>query len=113
VDPSPAVSAQRPPYQEKKHSGCGIASFTVALTAGEGLVILVHAGGYRVDSPLALAVVQPFMGGLGLLLLVGIVLGIAGAADRERKHVFATIGLWLNAALFVGWITAGVLGGAS
>ena len=86
-----------------KHSGLGIASFIIALLQGfMNLVVVLIAG--------VLAAAGPQRGNevgfmiVGLLVLTGIFthcvgagLGIAGLVQKNRKKVFAILGLILNA----------------
>jgi len=86
-----------------KHSGLGIASFIIALLQGFlTLVVVLIAGvlaaaGPQQDNEVGFMIV-------GLLVLAGIFthcvgagLGIAGLVRKNRKKVFAVLGLILNA----------------
>ena len=86
-----------------KHSGLGIASFIIALLQGllTYMVILIAgvlaAAGPQRDNEVGFMIV-------GLLIITGIFthcvgagLGIAGLVQKNRKKVFAVLGLILNA----------------
>ena len=100
MDYDPIVQQQ---YQlPLKHSRMGIASFIISLAQGfVTLVLIVIAGimasmGPSVENEAAFMILGLFfiIGILGHI--VGIVLGIAGAAQKSRKKVFAVLGLVFN-----------------
>jgi hypothetical protein len=96
-----------------KHSGLGVASFIIAIGAGVMIAIVVFLAAVIEsrqpgaldaldhDSPGAMA-----LGGAAcfafLLAIIGVGLGIAGVCQRERKTVFAIIGLVLNGLILLG-----------
>ncbi|MDP8254882.1 MAG: hypothetical protein P9M14_03965 [Candidatus Alcyoniella australis] len=93
-----------PAIPELRHSGPGIASFIIALLAGISMafVILIAGvmetsapGGMDTDAPETIAV------GFGvccdvMLFGIGAVLGLVGVLQRERKKIFAIMGLIFN-----------------
>ncbi len=98
------------------HSGYGITSFVMSLAIGivEFAAIIFAgaigiAGGGVVDeqSPLLIVVGSIVtLGGLGYL--AGLGFGIAGAAQRHRKKLFAVLGIIFNALSIV--LLAGLIG---
>ena len=112
---SPDVQYQAP----MKHSRLGIASFIVSLvTLLLFFLIILIAGVYATNNPGAIEQeMSPFLIFIGfitifalLLCLVGIGLGIAGALQKDRKVVFAVLGLIFNAVIFFGAIGLAILG---
>src|SRR4030042_5688866 len=92
------------------HSRMGIASFIIAMAQGfVTLVLIVLAGilastGPQQDNEAGFIFLGLFfLFGLSTHL-VGVVLGIAGTAQKSRKKIFSILGLILNIAalLFVG-----------
>lgn len=92
-----------------RHSGAGIASFIIALAVGLVELVGVIGAGVMVsrnpdvanDSPVAMSLGLAICGGV-LLGLVGVVLGIVGLVMRQRRRVFAIIGLVINGLILVG-----------
>ena len=103
------------------HSKLGIASFLIALAFPSLLLLLlaIPAVGYgridnQKDDEIFLIVIM--FGGLGgpIIHFVGLVIGIAGAFQKERKRRFAILGIVLNGILvlllaiswilFFGWL---------
>lgn len=87
-----------------RHSGVGIASFVISLIAIIillGLIllaILTEAIGISADSQEILYLIIGFSAIiLGLLSIIGIVLGIIGVFQEDRKRVFSILGLIINA----------------
>ena len=92
------------------HSGLGIASCVIAACAFVFIILLFaiaamtavsQRGEIADDSAEAMV-----MGGLVLLdavaMLVGLILGIVGVAQRERNKLFAGLGLCANSLLLLG-----------
>jgi hypothetical protein len=87
------------------HSGSGIASFAISLAAGlaeftaiifAGVMGIMGGGMVERESPIVVIVgIVMVLGGLGYI--VGLALGIVGAAERHRKKTFAVVGIILNA----------------
>src|SRR5207302_2799213 len=105
----------------RKHSKLGIASFLVALGFPLLLLVLfvIPAVGYgRIDNQKddEIFLIVIIFGGLGapIIHFVGLVIGIAGAFQKERKRLFAILGIVLNGILvlllaiswilFFGWL---------
>ncbi len=113
MDPSEGRNAVPPslPFETRQcHSGLGIASLSVSLVAGVGILGLlaiagiIHAntpGGMNEKSPIAVVVglvLFVFMG----IGMVGLGLGIAGFFQGERKKVFPVLGTCLSALVLLG-----------
>ena len=105
----------------RKHSNLGVASFLMAL-GGLFLLLALWATGAviedRFDDVVRYDVIQGFsrmthreefdfllvtLGGLGVLLVyfAGLVTGIAGAFQKERKRLFGILGMVLNGILLL------------
>ncbi|WP_145025319.1 hypothetical protein [Paenibacillus sp. Y412MC10] len=105
--------AQFVPPAAQKHSGPGIASFVMGLVSLLGYIISAAAAGAimapyleegMLDGPnsnavLGLGVVGLLMIALVVINVVGTILGIVGTAIRNRKKIFAIIGLIVNAVI--------------
>jgi hypothetical protein len=105
----PAVTVQ---------SGVGVASFVMAVIGGVALLALVATagvmesrtpGGMDENSPAAIAVGLGILAGL-VLNAVGIVLGIVAVFQRDRKKVFAVLGLTFNALTLLAVVGLMVIG---
>ena len=109
MDPSIDTGAQPgQPAPDRPQSGIGIASFVLAVLCGvatigvfgyAGYVEVTTSGGVGANETVATLI------GLGILacgaaLLVGLILGIVALFQRNRRRVFAAIGVGLN-GLFV------------
>ncbi len=91
-------------YGSARHSGLGIASFTMSVILCV-LWFFVLAGGAAAydaasdgtgEGSLALGLLGLLMIALALLNMLGAALGIAGLAQRNRKKILAMVGLVLN-----------------
>lgn len=90
-----------PVLMEQKHSGLGIASFILSLVCGLMIFVLfVVAGVIEVSTPGGMDEESAAAIIIGLLifldffiLLVAIGLGIGGLIQKERKRLFAILGL--------------------
>lgn len=100
------------------HSGLGIASFIIALVTGTLLVIAMvfagimaaAAGGDVDDEAPAMIAVGCFII-LGVLAhLLGLGLGIAGLVQRDRRRVFAALGMVLNGVAVLGVLALMAIG---
>ncbi len=111
-------------YPPLPHSGLGIASFIIALVAGALLAMLVIAagvmaatagGGFDETAPATVALgCTILLAGLGHL--VGTGLGIAGVVQRDRRKVFAVLGLVLNGLAILsiaGMLLIGIAAGTA
>jgi hypothetical protein len=95
---------------EPKHSGFGIASFLITLAAGLlEFVFLACVGVLAVNNPAGLDENSPEVIFLGLGLLggfflsiLGLVLGIVGLAQKNRKKAFAAIGVVFGSLILLG-----------
>ncbi|HEY2493009.1 MAG TPA: hypothetical protein VGI33_08870 [Paenibacillus sp.] len=103
---------------ELKHSGPGIASFIISLVSLLGYIAIVAIAGALIGpylepngngfigSPSREMVTN--IGTLGIVVivfllsnLIGVILGIIGVALKNRKKVFAIIGLIMNSIVLV------------
>jgi hypothetical protein len=105
-------------FPEPRHSGFGIASFLITLAAGVlEFVFLACIGVLAVNNPAGLNENSPEVAFLGLGLLggffmsiLGLVLGIVGLAQRNRKKAFAAIGVVFGSLILLGIGAIFVLG---
>jgi hypothetical protein len=95
-----------------RHSGLGIASFTLSLVVGIGEFALMGTAGYMTargpggmdpQSPVAVGMGLLMMGGV-LLAFLGAALGFASLFQRGRKRVFGILGLLFNGLILLGVI---------
>ena len=102
-----------------KHSGLGIASILLAVLAGIGFAVtMVIAVAIMGDDPTAFgneeAPATMILGACvvlcGLASLVGIGLAIGGLVEKNRKKVFPTIGLVVNALGILLLVGLAILG---
>jgi hypothetical protein len=93
-----------------KHSGLGIASFILALLSGVGLIVSItiavlveqkSPGALDHEGDEAVALGVAVIVGAGMCLL-GLILGIIGCCQKDRKRVFAVIGTVLNGLILFG-----------
>jgi p-aminobenzoyl-glutamate transporter AbgT len=111
-----------------KHSGPGIASFVVGLlsilttiismlvtivgladyTDENGMLFVPDQEEFVTDASILTGVLLFFLG--VLLSVVGVVLGIVGCVIRNRKRVFAIVGLVLSSLVTVGTIITTLFG---
>jgi len=105
-------------YEPVRHSGFGIASFTISvlvamfdffLLALAGIVGQTSANGIGRESWVVVVVGLFLLFGLGMSLL-GIELGITGLIQRDRKRAFPILGLVLNSAIAVVLVVVVVSG---
>lgn len=101
-----------------KHSGFGIASFIISLVIGAGeFVMLIIAGVMEATTPGGIDDKSASAIILGLLLIGGLLINLAGAAfgivgllARDRKKVLAIIGLIFNLIVIIGMVGIMALG---
>ncbi|MBI5686284.1 MAG: hypothetical protein HZC54_14520 [Verrucomicrobia bacterium] len=85
-----------------KHSGDAIASFVVSLIIWLALVALILGDVVGMATPRAATWACLYFL-LGVILHpIGFYLGIAGMLEKDRKHVFAVLGLFLNWVVLFG-----------
>ena len=110
----------RDPYRDEAppHSGMGIAScivgglvivFSLVLVVVAGIMEQSRPGGIDEDSSEAAIIGLLLFLNLGAAL-VGIVLGIVGAATGHRNKLFAGLGIGLNSLIFLGLIGLMIIG---
>ena len=101
-----------------KHSGFGIASFIISVAIGmfdfavivfAGLIEGSTPGGMDEESVVAILIGLFILGGMAANM-AGAGLGIAGLVQRDRKKVFAVLGLAFNTAVIFGVIFLMILG---
>lgn len=103
--PTPAAQPQLP----LKHSGLGIISFILFLV---NLVLSLIAVILAMGEEKTANYFQ-ILGGVGILgsiiCLLGIIFGIAGVIKKNRKKVFAILGLVLNLIIGILFVAAGLI----
>ncbi len=101
-----------------KHSGLGISSFIMSIVVGvfdfvvivlAGLVEASTPGGMDEESVVAVLIGLFIFAGM-FANLAGIGMGIAGLVQRDRKKVFAALGLAFNTAVVFGIVFLMILG---
>ncbi|MDR1614382.1 MAG: hypothetical protein LBS26_02305 [Campylobacteraceae bacterium] len=104
--------------EERKHSGLGIASFIMSILSIICIfTLLVVAGTIEVSTPGGMdenSVEAVIIGACYFLFvgfsIIGIGLGIAGLFSKERKKLFAILGLIFSSAILFISITVMVIG---
>ncbi|MDR1007057.1 MAG: hypothetical protein LBL65_00635 [Campylobacteraceae bacterium] len=104
--------------EEQKHSGLGIASFILSIISVICIFILLFvAGAIDVSTPGGMdenSVTAVVIGALYFLFtgfsVVGIGLGIAGLFSKDRKKIFAVLGLIFSATMLFISIAVMVVG---
>ncbi|MDR2789390.1 MAG: hypothetical protein LBB59_00185 [Campylobacteraceae bacterium] len=90
---------------ELKHSGLGIASFTLSIISVISIFILfVTAGALDASGDMgdtASIIVGSFFLLLMIVVIISIGLGIAGLVVKNRKRVFAALGLTFSVFIFL------------
>ncbi|MED5016858.1 hypothetical protein P9847_06015 [Paenibacillus chibensis] len=113
------MESQQPPQhtpQLKRHSGPGIASFIISLVSMLAYIVSVGAMGAIFSSSLngeglswsdssttGVTIITIILIGLFAANLIGIVLGIVGLVLRNRKKIFAILGLSLNTIIILSF----------
>ncbi|WP_136604134.1 hypothetical protein [Paenibacillus dokdonensis] len=113
------MESQQPPQhppQIKRHSGPGIASFIISLVSMLAYIISVGAMGAIFSSSLdgeglswsdssttGVTIITIILIGLFAANIIGIVLGIIGTVLRNRKKIFAILGLALNTVIILSF----------
>ncbi len=98
-------TGQNYPAQDTKpkHSGFGIASFIISILAPAfficSLMTLYFVGGGAY--PGAMVIVPLFLGAYGFLF-IGIGLGIAGLFQKNRRKVYAILGITFSGLTILG-----------
>lgn len=95
---------------EPKHSGLGIASFVVSITAAIFIFVLIAvAGALELSTPGGIDEESVSVMMIGLLLfaflsasVVALGLGIGGLFQNDRKNVFAILGTVFSALTLIG-----------
>lgn len=99
----------------RSHKSSGIASFIIGVTCVIAMMAMVATAGVMTNAGRATPEFNMIVG-LGMISacfidLIGIVLGVFGAADRSSKKVYPVLGLVLNAlvvALFAVLVAVGL-----
>lgn len=93
---------------DKRQSGLGVASFVLSLVSIVATIVIFSYAGYieattdggvAGDSSVAMLIGFGIIGCVAMLL-VGLVLGVVGLLQKERRRTLAAIGVGLN-GLFV------------
>jgi hypothetical protein len=100
---------------QHRHSGLGIAAFILSLCGGILLFLLIVVAGYAEmttpggldESAPATVLLGLALLGAGLMEVVALALGIAGVLQRDRRKVFAILGMVFSAGTLLG--TAGLM----
>jgi hypothetical protein len=117
-DPLTPTGVPAPVAPAGKHSWLGIFSFIISLVGGLGMLLLFAIAGYvQMSTPGGMDEKSPAAVVVGLLLfaiagvlLVGLGLGIAGLVQKEKKRVFAVLGLVFNSLVILGTLALVVIG---
>lgn len=115
--PAAELSELRP--LEPPHTGLGIASFIIGLFVGIGEMVVVGWTGYLATSkPGTITPEAPIAIILGLVMLAGLAaaflgagLGVGGLFHKNRRRIFAVLGLVFNVmilAAFMGLMAIGL-----
>lgn len=105
-------------YREPKHSGFGITSFVMALVMGAlefalvviaGIIENSTPGGMDENSPIAILLGLVMIGGL-LVNVLGIVFGVVGLFQPNRKKIFALLGVLFGCLVILGFLFIVVIG---
>lgn len=116
--PSPGIWPPFPSVPPLKYSGLGIASLVIALVAGFSELVLVGYAGYLeattpggMDEDSVTAVMVGLsMLAAGLGSAFGLALGIGGIVQKDRKNLFAILGVVFNAFVLLGTVLLVVIG---
>lgn len=104
------------PFPSLPHSGMGVASFTLSMVAGLGLLVIFAIAGVAESRPGGLDEASPLATAIGLVLLaalanmVALGLGIAGLVQAGRNRLFATLGTVFASATLLGSLVLVLLG---
>ncbi|MGN7358189.1 hypothetical protein ACTHPF_14835 [Paenibacillus sp. SAF-054] len=111
----PKQPPQHPP-QFIRHSGPGIASFIISLVSMLAYIVSVAAMGAIFSSSLngdglswsdssttGVTVITILLIGLFAANIIGVILGIIGLVLRNRKKIFAILGLSLNTIIILSF----------
>ena len=112
------LQIEQPASPDMKHSGLGVASFSVALVVLIlTFIIVVIAGVMEASTPGGMdensaAVMMVGFGVIGMLLanVVAFGLGIGGIFQRDRKKLYAILGMTFSMLTFVGTVALILLG---
>jgi hypothetical protein len=104
-----------------KHSWLGISSFAISLIGGAAMLLLFGVAAYmEMSTPGGMDENSASAVFVGLLLfavmavhLVGAGLAIGGLVQKDRKRVFAVLGLVFNALVILGTLALMIIGNAA
>ena len=90
----------------QKHSGVGVASFIIAIAVGLLELAMVVLAAVLVQHASSQTPPTMAFAGCGMLLglaacVVGVVLGIVGLGQSDRRKLFAVLGLCFNALILL------------
>lgn len=106
------------PVMEKKHSGMGIASFVTSIVIGLSIMMCYFfiafktvASGGSIDSHSSFAIVTGLII-LGLIMfdMIALGLGIAGVIQKDRKKIYAILGIIISAAMILSVVVLMFIG---
>jgi hypothetical protein len=110
-------SAATPMAAPVGHSGPGITSFVIGLLGSLGLLAtfgyatyleMNTPGGIDENSPVAMLTGLAMIGCI-LMLLLGLLLGVAGLFQSGRKKLFAALGVFINGfVIAIGALVIGI-----
>lgn len=105
------------PFPSLPHSGMGVASFTLSMVAGLGLLVIFAIAGVAESRPGGLDEASPLATAIGLLALlaalanlVALGLGIAALVQAGRSKIFATLGTVFASTTLLGSLVLVLLG---
>jgi hypothetical protein len=98
----------------RTHKGTGIASFIIGVTCTITVMVLIGFAGVMTSTGRATPELNMILG-LGMISavfvdLIGIGLGVFGAADRSSKKTYPVLGLILNVLVVVLFVALLIIG---
>ncbi len=107
-----------PPMEAMKHSGVGIASFIMSILLGIFMFLLIaiaglmaaEAGGAMDEESMGAVILGLFLLAALGLEVVAIILGIVGMFQKQRKKVFAILGIVFSGLTLVGVVFLIIVG---
>ena len=112
------LQMEQPADTKLKHSGLGVASFSLAMVVLVlTFIIIIIAGVMEASTPGGMddestAVIMVGFAIIGMLIanVVAFGLGVGGVFQKERKKLFAILGLTFSMLTFVGTIGLIIVG---
>ena len=116
--PQPTAQPPMQPPVEPKHSGLGIASFIISILSG--ILMCLAIGGATAAAYSASGGVQgntSLLAALGLSMfcllfacVVSLGLGIGALFQKNRKKIFAILGVVFAIVVILGWVALEIIG---